>query len=187
LAEPTEFLARWSRLKRLARAESGRRPAIAEPAAAPITPAVPSGSTASNASPLAAQPAPELPAVETLGKDSDYTAFMRSDVPDALRNQALRKLWGSDPVFANLDGLVEYGEDYGEAFRLGGAVATAYRVLKGMPCPEDECSAAEGKASAEELPSAHDAAADTSAALASADHDAVTNLDFHPSGRAGDD
>jgi hypothetical protein len=48
----------------------------------------------------------------------------------------LRKLWRSDPVFANLDGLVEYGEDYGADFRAASAVKTVYRVLEGMPAPE---------------------------------------------------
>jgi hypothetical protein len=58
---------------------------------------------------------------------------MQAGVPDGVRNEALRKLWQSDPVFANLDGLVEYGEDFAAAFSLGGAVATVYRVLEGMP------------------------------------------------------
>jgi Protein of unknown function (DUF3306) len=127
LAEPRDFLARWSRLKRKARAEPrsevGRQPAILE--ASPREPA---------SAPAAPTPAtPELPPLESLGKDSDYTPFMRADVPDALRNEALQRLWRSDPVFANLDGLLEYGEDFGAAFKAGGVVATVYRVLEGMP------------------------------------------------------
>ena len=86
----------------------------------------------------AAKPVEELPPIETLGKDSDYTPFMRADVPDALRNEALRKLWRSDPVFANLDGLVDYAEDFGAAFAGGATIATVYRVLQGMPDPVDE-------------------------------------------------
>ncbi len=135
MVDPDTFLARWSRLKRKATAEArgvatrsgtaGPQPAEAAPA--PIAPAAPCEA------PPPQQPPHELPPIETLGKDSDYTPFMRADVPDALRNQALRKLWQSDPVFANLDGLLEYGEDFGAAFALGGAVATVYRVLEGMP------------------------------------------------------
>ena len=79
-----------------------------------------------------------LPSIETLGKDSDYTPFMRSDVPDAVRNAALRKLWLSDPVFANLDGLVDYAEDFRAGFALRGTVATVYRILEGMPDPPEE-------------------------------------------------
>lgn len=146
MADPGAFLARWSRLKRRAHGErratgagSGKtRPTV-------DTAALSSDSPAQSAhDPPAAQPqidkpqAQALPSIETLGKDSDYTPFMRPDVPDGLRNAALRKLWQSDPVFANLDGLVDYGEDFGAGFALGGAVASVYRVLDGMPDPLEE-------------------------------------------------
>jgi hypothetical protein len=49
-----------------------------------------------------------------------------------MRQQALRKLWTSDPVLANLDGLLEYGEDFRAAFVNPGVVKTLYRVGKGM-------------------------------------------------------
>ena len=133
MADPGEFLRRWSRLKRKAQAESGARSGKARPQTADAPPA---GDAA--ASPAAAKPVDELPAIDTLSKDSDYTPFMHADVPDGLRNQALRKLWQSDPVFANLDGLLDYDEDFGVGFALGGAVATVYRVLEGMPQPTDE-------------------------------------------------
>lgn len=78
----------------------------------------------------------DLPALDSLTRDSDFSPFMREGVPEELRNQALRKLWSSDPVYANLDGLLEYGEDFGEPFRMAGVVATVYRVLEGMPDPQ---------------------------------------------------
>ena len=78
----------------------------------------------------------ELPALESLTKNSDFRAFMRPGVPEELRNRALRKLWASDPVYANLDGLLEYGEDFAAPFRMAGVVATVYRVLEGMPEPK---------------------------------------------------
>ena len=52
-----------------------------------------------------------LPAVETLGADSDYTGFMRAGVPEALRVQALRQLWRSHPVIGAVDELGDYGLD----------------------------------------------------------------------------
>ena len=61
----------------------------------------------------------ELPDIETLDKDSDYTGFMRAGVPEALRQRALRKLWLSDPVLANLDGLNDYDDDFGAIYREG--------------------------------------------------------------------
>lgn len=131
-----DFLARWSRLKHKAQAEpreAGARTGTAQPRIAEAEPQAPPP-----AAPAAAKPIEELPPIETLGKDSDYTPFMRAEVPDALRNEALRKLWQSDPVFANLDGLVDYAEDFGAAFAVGGTVATVYRVLQGMPDPADE-------------------------------------------------
>jgi len=124
LADPPGFLARWSRLKQAEREKALRHnPASPDPAAddPPEPPA---------------DPLEDLPALETLTKDSDFRAFMRPGVPEELRNQALRKLWGSDPVYANLDGLLEYGEDFAEPFRMAGVVATVYRVLEGMPEPE---------------------------------------------------
>jgi len=99
LADAPGFLARWSRLKQAERDKASRPdPASPDPAAAD-SPEPP------------ADPLEDLPALETLTKDSDFRAFMRPGVPEELRNQALRKLWGSDPVYANLDGLLEYGEE----------------------------------------------------------------------------
>jgi Protein of unknown function (DUF3306) len=146
VAEPDAFLTRWSRLKRRAQGEacaggacSGKaRPAV-DAATRPSDSPARSAHDAPDAQPQIDKPqARALPSIETLGKDSDYTPFMRADVPDALRNAALRKLWQSDPVFANLDGLVDYAEDFGAGFALGGAVATVYRVLDGMPDPLEE-------------------------------------------------
>jgi hypothetical protein len=126
LADPAGFLQRWSRLKRAERDEAARRANAPPPsAAAPQQPV-----------PQPEDPLKDLPALDSLTKDSDFRPFMREGVPEVLRNQALRKLWASDPVYANLDGLLEYGEDFGEPFRMAGVVATVYRVLEGMPDPE---------------------------------------------------
>ena len=53
-----------------------------------------------------------LPSVGILGADSDYTVFMQEGVPEALRVQALRKLWRNHPVIAAVDDLTDYGDDY---------------------------------------------------------------------------
>lgn len=136
MAEPEQFLARWSRLKRRTRDGAvAPRAAAAVPGLVPAEPAP--------EAPPAEAPALELPSIESLTKDSDYTVFLRPGVAEDLRNLALRKLYESDPVFANLDGLLEYGEDFGEPFRTAGVIATAYRVLKGMPGGDEEEEAAE--------------------------------------------
>ena len=46
-----------------------------------------------------------LPAVETLGANSDYSGFMHAGVPEELRVQALRKLWRSHPSIGAVDEL----------------------------------------------------------------------------------
>jgi Protein of unknown function (DUF3306) len=74
---------------------------------------------------------PELPPIEALTFQSDYTAFMAKNVPEALRRAALRKLWQSDPVLANLDGLNDYDEDYHLVDTSITAAQTAYKVGKG--------------------------------------------------------
>ena len=73
----------------------------------------------------------DLPPIESLTADSDFTAFLRSNVPSVLKKAALRKLWKSDPVLANVDGLNDYDENFAK-MGLGKAVKTAYHVGKGM-------------------------------------------------------
>ncbi len=73
-----------------------------------------------------------LPDPDTLGEGDDFSAFMQAGVPPMLRRRALRKLWGTNPVLANVDGLVDYGEDFAAADLTPDVVATAYRVGKGF-------------------------------------------------------
>ncbi len=58
-----------------------------------------------------------LPQIETLTAESDYTVFMRPEVPDDIRTLALRRLWFSDPRYRLLDGLDNYAEDLSDAGR----------------------------------------------------------------------
>ncbi|MEM9249463.1 MAG: DUF3306 domain-containing protein [Pseudomonadota bacterium] len=69
---------------------------------------------------------------DTLAHGDDFSAFLRSEVPDRLRRRALRRLWRSNPVLANLDSLVDYGEDFTDAATVVENMQTAYRVGKGM-------------------------------------------------------
>ena len=100
------FLSRWSRRKR---ADPDKREAedrrvgedlVAEQGA-PEQPA--------EAAPLKV-PA-DLPAVETLTSESDFSRFMRPDVPMATRTAAVKKLF-ADPHFNLMDGLDIYIDDY---------------------------------------------------------------------------
>lgn len=73
-----------------------------------------------------------LPDPDTLQAGDDFSAFMSRAVPARLRNRALRKLWVSNPVLANLDGLVDHGEDYRDVATVMPDLKTAYQVGKGM-------------------------------------------------------
>jgi hypothetical protein len=74
---------------------------------------------------------PALPPIEELNYASDYTVFLNAKVPETLRRAALRKLWTSDPVLANLDGLSDYSEDYNVVDTVITAAQTAYRAGRG--------------------------------------------------------
>ncbi len=52
---------------------------------------------------------------DSLNYASDYTQFMKKGVPEAVRRRALRMLWGSNPILANIDGLNDYDEDFTDA------------------------------------------------------------------------
>lgn len=73
-----------------------------------------------------------LPAPESLQAGDDFTGFMAKAVPERLRRRALRQLWGSNPVLANVDGLVDYGEDFTDASMVVENMQSAYQVGKGM-------------------------------------------------------
>jgi hypothetical protein len=74
---------------------------------------------------------PELPPIDELTAESDYTIFLGKNVPEAIKRAALRKLWLSDPVFANLDHLNDYDDDYSFVDTAISAVKTSYQVGKG--------------------------------------------------------
>ncbi len=52
---------------------------------------------------------------DSLNYASDYTKFMKKGVPEAVKRRALRMLWSSNPILANLDGLNDYDEDFTDA------------------------------------------------------------------------
>ena len=90
MAEEKEaFLSRWSRLKR----EKPTAPAAHEPA------------------PAKEESAKALPPVDSLTPESDFSAFMQPKVSEALRRQALKKLF-RDPQFNVPDLFEPYSRDW---------------------------------------------------------------------------
>ena len=77
-----------------------------------------------------------LPDPDTMRRGDDFSAFMAKAVPERLRRRALRRLWTSNPVLANLDELLEYGEDYTDAATVVENMQTVYKLGKGMLAQE---------------------------------------------------
>ncbi len=131
------FLRRWSRLRQ------GDRPPKEQPVAEPTGESASPESTKASPEAGGAEGTPaELPDIESLDKDSDFTVFLKDGVPERLRGLALRKLWRSHPAFAVIDGLDDYDDDYTLLFpkAVAKTVKTAYQVAKGA-AQDDEAAA----------------------------------------------
>jgi len=75
---------------------------------------------------------------DSLNYDSDYTKFMKSGVPESVRKRALRMLWGSNPILANVDGLNDYDEDFTDAaLAVKGLLKTSYKAGSGYLTDEE--------------------------------------------------
>ncbi|WP_424974912.1 DUF3306 domain-containing protein [Dinoroseobacter sp. S124A] len=95
-----------------------------------------------------------LPDPDTLQPGDDFSAFMQSAVPDRIRRRALRKLWLSNPLLANVDGLLDYGEDFTDSAMVVENMQTAYQVGKGMLKHVEEMARKEAIANGEIDPEA---------------------------------
>lgn len=162
------FLDRWSRRKQTAKsstrparafsnlsAEGKEKPeaAVAGPFESPETPTVrqPPLATPEVGPVMEPESAPgavdadtqaaDLPDPEHLTYESDFSGFLKEGVSEEVRRMALRKLWRSNPVLANLDGLNDYDEDFRKEAILG-KLKTAYDSVKGFgqsdEAPEQE-------------------------------------------------
>lgn len=181
--KPEGPLQRWSRLKRT---QSVPREKTGRGAAAPVVPEdaddqkvvaltdADEGDTSPTPQPPQEPQEPAaLPDIDSLDKDSDFSAFLRQGVPEEIRRRALRVLWRSDPVLANLDGLNDYDEDFTVVHTLAGAVRTAYKVGKGYLDDEDEAEATDQAGAAEETAEPVDAA--SSERIAASESDQMTD------------
>jgi hypothetical protein len=79
----------------------------------------------------------KLPDLDSLTEESDFTAFLQDGVPEVIRRKALRRLWRLNPIFANLDGLNDYDEDFSALGIVAENIKTIYKVGKGY-LDEDE-------------------------------------------------
>ena len=86
---------------------------------------------------------PDLPPIESLGKNSDFSVFMKQGVPEKLQRLALRKLWRLTASVP--DGLDDYDEDYTFVETVAEKVSSGNKIRQGMAGTEDEEASAEGQ------------------------------------------
>ena len=110
-----EFLARWSRRKREAKAAVDAPPPT-EPAE---TPDPAPSATAENPANAEVDLA-NLPPVESITAATDVTAFLRQGIPPELSRAALRRAWAADPAIRDFVGLAENAWDFNDPHAMPG-------------------------------------------------------------------
>ena len=135
--ESEAFLSRWSRLKRTEK-QAGQDRAAPDPAEEP-------GQTDAGS-----EVPPDLPAIDSLDEDSDFSVFMQQGVPDDLRQMALRKLWRISPD--EIDGLDDYDEDYSLVKMVLDKASDVEEVAKGMPDEQTEEAVAAADGAGQDSP-----------------------------------
>ena len=104
-----EFLARWSRRKREAKAVVNVPPPT-EPAGTP-NPAPPA---AAENPPDAEVDLSSLPPIDSIDAATDITAFLRKGISQELSRAALRRAWTADPDIRDFVGLAENAWDFND-------------------------------------------------------------------------
>ena len=115
-----KFLTRWSRRKdeTAKRAQTGNLPER------PLRPVAGRDDDSDAAGqPAAALTDEQMPPIESLTEDSDFSGFLSPGVSEGLRKQALRKLFGS-PGFNIRDGLDDYDDDFRNFAALGDLITS---------------------------------------------------------------
>ena len=130
--EDRPFLSRWSERKQRAAldAEDGRPDTDPEQIEG-------ADAEAADEELAANQKAAEAIDIDSLGDKSDYSPFFKEGVPAKLKSAALQRLWRSNPVFANVDGLNDYDGDFTIPKTPIGVVKTAWKLGRGFLTDED--------------------------------------------------
>jgi len=109
------FLSRWSRLKRDS----------ADPARPPEPPG-PVADAEEQAAPPRVLTDADMPDLDSLTEESDFSGFLSPEVSEELRQLALRKLFHG-PAFNLRDGLDDYDDDFTSFVRLGDLITADMR------------------------------------------------------------
>ena len=213
-ASDDNFFSRWSRRKQAVRSgqaplpEPGPRVAAVpaqppEPIAAPANPAPAavdaSATTSATTSAEPAPPPPTLDDVAQLTPEADFRRFVAPEVPNEVRNAAVKKLF-ADPHFNVMDGLDVYIDDYSQPSPLSKAelammVGAQFLKLVDDPNPQpaeaapgaDGATPTETSRAAEPDPGADPGAASDgpTAADTTAPHDEHADLQLQPDHEPG--
>ena len=114
MTDSDDFLTRWSRRKREAKAEESSSRAqdktgkSAQPA--PDHPANSDNPPAKESEPVF--DLSQLPSLDSIGPDTDMRMFMQPGVPAALSRAAFRRAWSADPAIRDFIGLSENSWDF---------------------------------------------------------------------------
>lgn len=135
------FLSRWSRRKRQSETdvEEADEPLTEYAAAETREDVVPSPTD------------DDMPSIESLGDDDNYSAFLSPGVSEGLRRQALKRLFSS-AKFNVTDGLDDYAEDYTQFAPLGNIVTAdmKYHMERMLSKLEGDDEGAEVEAAADD-------------------------------------
>jgi len=115
-----------------------------------------------------------LPNPDGMAMGDNFAAFLQKSVPEHLRRRALRKLWLSNPVLANLDGLLDHNDDFSDAATVTPDLKTTYQVGRGLLAHVEALARDEALAQDESL--AREAEADQTASVVASEVAAETSV-----------
>jgi hypothetical protein len=150
------FLERWSRRKREGEASDRADGQPAEQLAAKAEAEAEGEDAEARLQRLESnRAAAEAIDLDSLDSASDLSPFYKEGVPKALKMAAMRAMWRTSPVFANLDGLNDYDQNFADPELIRKFTGTAWKIGRGYltddsePMAEDAAEAA-GEAAADE-------------------------------------
>ncbi len=180
--EDEQFLSRWSRRKLAARTPEAKEPESDETREASEdaegTERDAEAVAAREAELRANREAAEAVDLQTINEDSDFSVFMKEGVPHLLRRRAMAALWRSSPVFANLDRLVDYDDDFGSPDLVMKTLQSGWQVGRGYLKDEPGGKAAPDEAASDsDAPAPVDAADDPASQEPAGEIDAAASAD----------
>ncbi len=160
--EEEGFFRRWSSRKR-----GARRGEAVEPVPAPPSPEAGHDQVDESAESAEAERVltdDDMPPIESLNEDSDYSPFMSPGVSDSLRRLALRKMFLSSK-YNFTDGLDDYADDFTKFAPLGNIITADMRHQMEMQAQRaKEKLEEEARAALDEIRSGEGAEEETGAA-----------------------